>query len=189
MKATYLLKKISDMENSDGNKAPFDKYFSVVKECFQEIHKFHSLQENACANLKWPKDPGVYVVWKISANPTPNESAQVVYIGMTGKFNTAGKCAPKQGLHHRRIRWTPYCFAEKGEQANNFCFGPKYEKGESRDKAPKNGYDTCLPINNIRVDCFVFNRDWPMAPSFLEALLLQGYLEQYESLPAGNNAF
>lgn len=164
-----------------GTDAPFDTYYTSARLYFGNNGRFSKLSGETCAGLNWPTNPGVYVVWNKSNTP-----ADVLYIGMTGKFSNVGTMSANQGLKGRFNRWTPYIFDTK---CNRFSYNPKYEKGESRDGPPKNGYSVNLPIAEICVDCFEYDTDFRMAPAFLEALLLQGYLMQYGRLPAGNNEF
>jgi hypothetical protein len=145
--------------------SPFDSYYGSAKALFASKGRFQTLSETTCERLPWPGDNGVYIVWQTSP------SAEVLYIGMTGKFSQAGTMSGP-GLKARKARWTPYRF---DETANAFCFGPKYAKGENRMKGPpKAGYSRSIPISNIRIDCFEYDTTNRMAPAFLESLLLQG---------------
>jgi hypothetical protein len=158
---------------------PFETYYASAKSYFENRNMFYELSGEQSSGLDWPNNPGVYIVWHKSEINT-----NVLYIGMTGKFKNGEKMSANQGLKGRRNRWTPYRFTEMA-----FLYDPKYEKCESRNKQPNNGYANSVAINEIRVDCFVYDTDCRMAPAFLEALLLQGYLMQYGGLPKANNEF
>ncbi len=160
----------------------FVSAYSRITKYFAESSSYHPLQAAACDLLEWPKEPGVYVVIEKLNNT-------FIYVGMTGLFNTDGRCSRSQGLHHRPGRWTPYCFARDGAFANHFCYGPKYSTGEDKRLPPRSGYRCCIPIDQLRVDCFVFDREGRFAPSMLEALFLQLHLSAFGFLPPANNKF
>ena len=161
--------------------SPFDSIFGIARDIYLSKNRFKSIRSSTCKAINWPKNPGVYVIRDICA-----EGDQLVYIGMTGKFETNGNFKGKQGLSHRKTRWNPYRF----DYLNNmFKYRPKYERFESKDSAPKNGYEKNISIDQIQIDCFIFERDEKFAPTFLESLLLQSYLMQYERLPPANNSF
>lgn len=156
--------------------SPFNSNYNAAKALFQSNGHFRQLSATTCKGLAWPSENGVYIVWQIS----PVD--EVLYIGMTGKFSQKGKMSGP-GLKGRKNRWTPYLF---DETADVFSFGPRYAKGEKRDKAPKKGYSHSIVIANIRIDCFEYSTTHKMAPAFLEALLLQGFLMQHGCLPRAN---
>lgn len=161
-----------------GLNSPFDTYYASAKALFTSKGRFQTLSATTCTALQWPRDNGIYIVWQ---TPPPSE---VLYIGMTGKFSQAGTMAGP-GLKARKARWMPYRFDETVEA---FCFGPKYAKGENKQKGPpKAGYSKSIPIPNISIDCFKYDTTSRMAPALLESLLLQGYLMQFGRLPLANN--
>jgi hypothetical protein len=159
----------------------FLTYYSEAKSFFKKKKCFSELSAVTCKKLAWPSAPGVYVVWKNDL-----EKRTVIYIGMTGKFDKKGRMRSTQGLKGRANRWTPYRFDNKN---NCFSYDPLYVKGESRNDPPKNGYKQKIDINNVIVSCFIYDTNKKMAPAFLESLLLQAFLMQYDRLPAANNEF
>ena len=157
---------------------PFETYYKSAKDIFVSNGHFHELTSTTCKGLIWPKNHGVYVVWQIK--PT----VEVLYIGMTGKFSQAGIMSGP-GLNARTVRWTPYCF---DMTANTFCFGPNPVNGQnSLKQQQKAGYRHRVSVSDIRIECFEYFTTHRMAPAFLEALLLQGYLMQHGKLPLANN--
>jgi len=162
-------------------KGSFTSVYSLAKSHYTSINQFLKLESEKCQDLCWPSAPGVYVVWS-----QIGDEDEVIYIGMTGKFSKEGLMSATQGLKHRINRWTPYTFSSDRDQ---FSFDPLYEKGESRNKPPALGYEVNFDIRDIRVECFAFDRDSKVAPSFLEALFLQSFLFEFGRLPAGNNSF
>lgn len=160
---------------------PFDSIFEITKKIYSSKGGFKSIRSSTCKSINWPKNPGVYVIRDICG-----DGDQVIYIGMTGKFETNGNFKGKQGLSHRKTRWNPYRF---DDLENMFQYRPNYERFESKNSAPKEGYEKNIDIDQIEIDCFIFERNEKLAPTFLESLLLQSYLLQYEKLPPANNSF
>jgi len=160
---------------------PFDSIFESVKEVYLRKNRFISIRAATCNEISWPQTRGVYVIWKASSN-----EKHVVYIGMTGKVSSNGMLSGKQTLSDRKTRWSPYKFDNK---FNEFKFAPLYERHESRNSAPSKGYKNSISIASITIDCFLFDANEKLAPTFLESLLLQGFLLQFETLPPANNNF
>jgi len=125
-----------------------------------------------CMSL-FPEAPGVYVVKK--KNPTADFSDQIVYVGMTGKFNKNGDKKQKNfGLKQMVNRKTPYRFSKNGG-SEFFEFGQNYS--------------TRIDLNDLVIDCFTFDPAGLDAPAFLEAAILQLYLLNFRKLPAANKEF
>ena len=160
---------------------PFDLMFKFAKNNYLNKSRFKTITASSCNALNWPRDPGVYVIREICSKKN-----QVIYIGMTGKISKEGTLSGKQTLFNRKSRWNPYRFDKKN---NEFQYGPSYEKNESKNSAPKQGYEKSINIDQIEIDCFIFERNEKLAPTFLESLLLQCYVLQYEKLPPANNSF
>lgn len=160
---------------------PFDSMFDIAKKIYLSKNRFESIRSSTCNAINWPVNPGVYVIKQICS-----EGDQVIYIGMTGKISPDGSMSGKQSLSHRKTRWNPYRFDEVD---NKFNYGPAYEKNESKNSVPKNGYKKSIDIEQITIDCFIFDRNEKFAPTFIESLLIQCYLLQYGKLPPANNSF
>jgi hypothetical protein len=166
---------------SNLNQKSFPEFYKEIINWFKSKSKFKCIRSNTCKGLRWPSDSGVYVIKEI-------ETGKPLYIGMTGYFSGEGKFSDKQGLDKRAARWNPYCFSKSGPNRNKFCYGPLYEKKESRQNPPKD-YREKLLIKEIEVDCLLVSKDERIAPAFIESLLLQVFLAYYGKLPKGNNKF
>ena len=141
---------------------------------------------HSCSDLPWPDGVGVYVVRQ---NPD-----QVIYIGMTGKFKRESDGAAvlddnKNGFRSRATRYHPYSFTREGTYKDHFEFAPLHPLAEIKEAPPKERYAEHFPIKDLSIDCFVLGRESRIAPAFLEALLLQYYIEFEGRLPVANNAF
>lgn len=132
----------------------------------------------ALANC-WPKTPGVYVVSYLK-----NPENQVLYIGMAGSVKADGNLN-KSLLSGRMQRWTPYSFSFKQD---HFSYSPIW-KGSGRELRNVADYHYHVPLKQVVIDCFSVADHRSLAPSFLEALLLQKYLAEHGCLPPANRIF
>ena len=160
-----------------------------AKSCslFKDISAFRSVEGYTYKDLKWPKGVGVYAIWKISQNIEET----LIYIGMTGKINQHNGEAKlfdsENGFSKRALRYHPYSFTQKGPFRDFFEYEPKYSL-KTIQKAPREDrYAAHIPLKDLKVDCFQIPQRLQLAPSFLEALLLQSYFSSYNSLPIANN--
>lgn len=65
-------------------------------------------------------------------------------------------------------------------------YGPKYGKREQRYAA--DAFANRVPLSDIRVEYFKFDKTSALAPSVLEHLFIQGHLNEYGNLPPANQA-
>jgi hypothetical protein len=157
-------------------KNPFDVYYDSAKTLFSNVGNFKELlKSDIFKKENWSDKPGVYVVWD-----TTTAKEKVVYIGMTGKYGQEG-FMNGANLQSRLTRYTPYSFNPK---SNNFSYGIQCTPSKKISS-----YSVSIPAKNLKVSCFTYTEDMRMAPAFLEALLLQGFLMQYGKLPAANQEF
>jgi hypothetical protein len=115
-----------------------------------------------------PNRPGVYVIYERTSDIP-------IYIGSAGKI---GRNLVASGSTMRtRIfqSTTPYHF---DNDEDLFRYGPRDAD------VPPVGYASDFPIANIRIECLVVPH--PLAPSVLEHLLIQGFINQYHDLPLVN---
>lgn len=137
----------------------------------------------------WPSGRGVYVVrWARASSFLES----ILYIGMTGKLTKKeqGIESSGSGFAGRIDRYTPYCYSSTGRFSDHFEFGPM-AAGDSVLELPRERrYEHHVPLSETITDCFLLHGvEREVAPSFLEAILLQMYFRQMATLPAGNNAF
>lgn len=158
--------------------AEYDSVYDAIREYFLEYQCFFTVADGFCTRVNWPKHPGAYVIRHVNQG--------TVYIGMTGKVANGGLIEGQQTFVQRKYRWTPYRF---DCPQNQLRLSPEYAKGESRGAPPAAGYGVNIPFGDVVVDCICCPITENIAPAFVEALLLQMYLNQYGHLPLGNQAF
>jgi hypothetical protein len=112
---------------------------------------------------------------------------------MTGKYKresdgTAVLADKQNGFRERGTRYHPYSFTSDGPWANHYEYDPQYSVNDIRKAPPQDRYNEHIPIKEISIDCFVLGQESRIAPAFLEALLLQYYIEFEGRLPVANNA-
>lgn len=168
----------------------FITFYREYEELFGEKCK---KLEGANVSFNWPKGSGVYVVW----NGKPNLPANIIYIGMTGKFsrNTDNTILFNgQQFIDQMLRWTPYRFCESlrdGEYRYSLRFGPKYSgvAEQGKHKYDPNAYRHNIPYRNLHIDCFIINNDHPtLTPIAFKTILLTKYLKEFGDLPPANNS-
>ena len=166
----------------------FTLLYASTCSLFKDISAFDSIKGNTYKDLEWPKGVGVYAIWKISLNI---EEA-LIYIGMTGKINQQVNGEAKlfdaeNGFSKRALRYHPYSFTQKGSYKDYFEYEPKHSLKTIKKAPLEDRYAVHVPLKDIKVDCFQIPERLKLAPSFLEALLLQSYFSSYNSLPIANN--
>jgi hypothetical protein len=159
----------------------FGKFYVKLSDIFHSCKRLVTiLGELTYKSSSWPNLPGVYVVRrKNKTRETQSiEHENIIYIGMTGKLSSHGYAIPGR-LSTRPSRWDPYSFTK-----SNFLYG--------YNRATKE-YDFEIPVNDLLIDCFIFDGSGTAAPTFFESLILQSYAfcSSYGSnrLPPANNAF
>lgn len=137
----------------------------------------------------WPSGYGVYVVRKARVESVLES---ILYVGMTGKLARKGQgiVLGGSGFAGRIDRYTPYCFTSEGPFCDHFEFGPRASGDRVLELPAAGRYQHRFPLADIITDCFLLTGvEREVAPSFLEAILLQVYFRQTATLPVGNNAF
>jgi hypothetical protein len=158
-----------------------------VEEYFRSRNCLSSIKgENseAFSAKYWPKAPGVYII-------RLNLSRNILYIGMTGKIKgrDAGDLQMSGGkLSHRVTRWTPYVFQKCGEFKDYWECGPTFEASNyAPPKTKSDNYRHHYPMREIEVICIDLSENWRIiSPTFLEAFLLQSFIQENKTLPLGN---
>ncbi len=162
---------------------PFCSFYKKIRSLFDSKGQLVELRSNYSSGLAWPRNAGVYVIWELNKK-------EVLYIGMTGKFDKSGNLQVGSGLSGRSARTVPYCFSMNGPFADHFEFNAKTNNPEKIKKVEiGERYNKRVPLKDLYIDCFIVSREGRVAPSFLEATLLQLHLEQFNCLPVANNAF
>ena len=166
----------------------FESFYKHVVESMDKQKRYKHFCPADNNGLNWPKCFGVYVV-RMKQLQT-NFSDGILYVGMTGKFNNAGKIPPGLGLANRVYRVMPYSFTVDSTGCRYFEYGPKASsvKGVLQLK-PSDRYSSKIEMTKLLVDCFTVDRNGLDAPAFLEAVILQAYLLSNKKLPAANNSF
>jgi hypothetical protein len=111
---------------------------------------------------------------------------------MTGKMarGEEGVVPGGSGFAGRLGRHTPYAYTAKGTYCDHFEFGPNAAGDKVLGLPPEGRYRHRFPLREIVTDCFLLTGiEREIAPSFLEAMLLQIYFRQMAALPLGNNEF
>ena len=163
---------------------------AFIREFFQQAGHLHLLRGGQVWDAnQWPQGFGVYLVWRVQ----PENQRQLLYIGKAGKYRRVDeKEAELNGgtLAHRLGRWTPYCFQREGPFANHFEYGPNAGVNQIQAMPHQDRYQQHVPAAQIEVECYCLSR-WEryLAPSLLEALLLQGCMAENGYLPPANNEF
>jgi hypothetical protein len=163
---------------------PFVSLLVSYQTAFQESGHHHVVANHAtCTGLlgALPALPGVYLI-------RDTTSDRLLYIGCTGKIsrNRNNIAARNKGtLRGRMGRWTPYSFKFN---PNHFSYCVNYAPGTTA-RGPNQviSYNHKIAVANISIEAFAFDAAMPLSPSVLEHLLLQGFLNQFGSLPVCNN--
>lgn len=154
--------------------------YGGINNLFLSKNRFFS-----CAGqINWPTGSGVYVIWMDSM-----DRKTLLYIGMTGTYRRPTTFEvpvinqETRGFARRAFRWTPYCFFP-----GHFSYGPNFTGNKKPVQNNESNYRVTIPISAIAIDFFVCGTS-NVAPAFLEALLLQLYMDYYKDIPPANNAF
>lgn len=159
--------------------------------CLRQAGRFCRIESTTALGVAaaWPTGFGVYVVRKANVESVLES---ILYIGMTGKITRReGVTVPGgTGFAGRINRYTPYCYTSDGPFCDYFEFGPKASGDGILNMPPEDRYEHRFPLSETVTDCFLLTGiEKEVSPSFLEAILLQLYFRQTETLPIGNNAF
>jgi hypothetical protein len=162
----------------------FKCFYEKFRSEMAKIDHYSKVCAEKVNELNWPQNFGVYAIWQTGP------SDKLIYVGMTGKFSPDGRLGVTEGLSGRWQRTMPYCFTRTGDYANHFEFAPRAKsvKGLAKLQRDKR-YDKRVPLDTLYIDCFIVNRKGLAAPAFLEAVILQFYLQSHGKLPEANNAF
>ena len=171
-----------------GNAVNFQNFYGYIIHRMRQSGRYVQINSPTVAGLNWPADCGVYVV-RMRQQPV-NLCDEIVYVGMTGKFNNYGKLPPGSGLDKRVYRVFPYTFTKVNGGPDLFEIGPNANSYRELMKLTRNArYSNQINLADLVFDCFTVDRKGFDAPAFLEAAILQAYLLNFKRLPAANNAF
>jgi hypothetical protein len=172
----------------------FDDLYRIYGAFFPHSH--HTGANRATLEKSVPAKRGVYLIWRTHAPPTQqggrhsieNRSAadnltdkqlQLIYIGCSGKIKK--RMVLGAGNVHTRLfgaaTWMPYLFDGK---ANLF----RHDPGPKASNGRPSCYHKSIPISEIEIS--VIATPNKIAPSALEHLLIQGYINQHSDLPEVN---
>ncbi|MDO9558317.1 MAG: hypothetical protein Q7I89_01370 [Syntrophales bacterium] len=98
-----------------------------------------------------------------------------IYIGSSGKIEKKLKLSGSSIRGRMFGSSTPYHF---DATANQFKYGP------TTPGVPPAGHHYAISLSEIEVTCLVVYS--PSAPTVLEHLLIQGFINQYHDLPEAN---
>jgi hypothetical protein len=147
----------------------FDDLYRIYSALFPHSdHVGATRAEFMKAVPKVPNVPGVYLVWRKS-------ESRPLYIG------SSGKCEKNLTLSGQTVRQrlfgssTPYHF---DAIAHVFRYGP------TTTGVPPAGYTNAINLANIRISILATRKN--IAPSALEHMLIQGYINQHHDLPEAN---
>lgn len=115
-----------------------------------------------------PDLPGVYVI---------RQGDQVIHIGSSGRIQMDG--SRNGSTIRRRLRYASTPFRLGADQIH---FQPQGDSIANRPVA----YLSSVPLSQLSIDCYVCQPQSRWIPSTLQSILLQGYLNQFRSLPVGN---
>lgn len=111
---------------------------------------------------------GVYSYWK-------KDATRPFYIGCAGKVGKDGRLSGNTIKARMFQANTPYHFKK---EANTLCFGP------TTAGVPPAGYVHSIDMSDIVIRALIIEDN--TAPAALEHILIQGYVNQYHSLPQAN---
>lgn len=111
---------------------------------------------------------GVYLIFK-------KGESMPIYIGSAGKMIKGGSWNNSTIRKRMFQANTPYHFDKKTDL---LCYGPK------TTGVPPAGYRHSIPLDAIEI--ITIELEAPYAPSALEHLLIQGFINQYGDLPEAN---
>lgn len=145
----------------------------------------HLSYTNLTSSTNFPKFPGVYVIHY--QDPINKDSVdEVVYIGCAGKIGRNSNLNGRTIGGRFKNGTVPYHF---NYQQQIWEFHPKASNPNAlRKLPPAQRYRSSLPLAQIWVEVFIFSPAGKFAPSVLESLLLQMFVEHYTKLPLANNA-
>ena len=167
----------------------FDDLYRIYSASFP--HSNHTGANRGAVERSVPAKRGVYLIWRIHAQQADRRSIenrsradnlnykQLIYIGCSGKIKK--KKVLGAGNVRKRLfgpsTWTPYLFDGK---TNLF----RYDPGSKAPSGRPAIYHKCIPINEIEISVVATTNK--IAPSALEHLLIQGYINQHSDLPKAN---
>ena len=132
-----------------------------------EIHA--SVRSDILSNMT--SFPGVYVII---------HDKETIYIGSSGKVNRSLKLSASTVKYRLTHSYTPYTISD-----DKFKFSPYGKiKGSNRPE----GYAHEIPLSILKFLVFDLtpNNNLVIAPSALEHVLIQSFMNQYKKLPIAN---
>jgi len=142
--------------------------FSELIPLYQKVLNFEifSGDDNTLLN-GLPNNPGVYII---------KRGNEVIYIGSSGKLNRDGEYSKSVIRNRLRYSSTPYKFE-----------GLVLKYNPSTTGVPPEGYYNESLIKDLEITCIYFNQESDkLAPSALEHLLIQSFINEFGVLPEIN---
>ena len=175
--------KLGEMMTSLVQCAP-SAWYEALSNLFSLASRFYQVRAQTRSQLAgmWPSGAGVYVVRKVAEMPVLDS---ILYIGMTGILDKE-LAISGNGFVGRMLRYTPYRYTKD----DHFKFGPNASGDKVLDLPEDEQYQYQHQIGSVVADCFVLTgAECEIAPSLLEAILLQMYVSEKKTLPPGNREF
>ncbi|MFT6207066.1 MAG: hypothetical protein ACJA0T_000970 [Colwellia sp.] len=147
------------------------KTFSELFECYSKQFKFEIHTGSSRAEFMKSvstQTRGVYSVWL-------RDSDRPIYIGCAGKISKKGELTGNTIKTRMFQANTPYHFSKTSD---DYFFGP------TTATVPPKGYDSAYPIKDLIIKLIIITNN--TAPAALEHILLQGFANEYASLPQAN---
>jgi|GEM_PF-1338738 len=163
-------------------------FYNNLKNQFEDLSRFREVAGlNTLDRDSWPKGAGVYVVWQRMENGTD----MMLYVGLAGRIVNDGEGGINVNagcLAGRLARWHPYCFQMQDIYQNHFEYGPQFSVGAIRIQPFPQRYRHHVPLDRIKVDCFLLSEiEARVSPALIESLILQNHVALNGSLPPANN--
>lgn len=150
----------------------FQTLFSSYSGMFTATHHNGNSRNAVLASLS--KDVGVYVIFRKADSKCP------IYIGSAGKIETGTAGLIYNGstiLKRISGASTPY---HLNGSTNEFEYDP------TTSGVPPAGYGATIPLADIEFACITKITSCWLAPTVLEHLLIQGFINQFGRLPDVN---
>jgi hypothetical protein len=145
----------------------FDDLYKIYRSKFNPTEHAGKTRESLMKSM--PHKRGVYLIWKRS-----DDKHKLLYIGSSGKIKK-GNLPSGQDVRKRMFgSSTPYKF----DSTDIFKYGP------TTTGVPPARYKKSVRLSDIQIE--VFATPTNVAPSVLEHLLIQGYVNQFKDLPEAN---
>jgi hypothetical protein len=178
-----IIKSLHTCISLNSQKNSFRLVYEKLKDDFKANYRHKAILDRFSNSKSWPYGSGVYLIWEKSS-----DEDKLIYIGKTGtyKINNAGDAVintEEKNFSSRPNRWTPYCFFE-----DVFCYEPNPSCTELQKNRKPENYIHHILVSNLVVECFICGSN-SVAPAFLEALFLEAYFNESNTLPPANRAF